>query len=296
MNRFSLALIVLCAALNNCPAQIGNSATSGGPVSGSDQQVQAADLVGKRGQQAVDLFTGSFGYSIPINCAPARNGSEPNLALVYSSAGDNDWCGMGWKLEIGSIERNTQDGIPIAYSTATTPAPLTKYDDTKGFMLNLSGKGYKLFAVDTNGTLVEYRAEIDTDFLRCFLDTANNSWTIYDKGGNAYYFGETSNARVTNPKSGWTGYSGTFHWALDQVITATGDLTTIAYTNNTSPYTALSERTLYPTQITYNGHTNFNGYSANYTGQNKIIFQTEARANDWHFSTGLAFAPSRTGG
>lgn len=284
VKRLSVALTILWTALENCPAQTGNSAASGGPISGSDQQVQAADLLGKRGQQAVDLFTGSFGYSVPISCAPARNGSEPNLALAYSSAGDNDWCGMGWKLEIGSIERNTRDGIPVAYSTGTNPAPLTQYDDTKGFMLNLSGKGSKLFAVATNGSSIEYRAEVDTDFLRCFCDTNNNNWTVYDKGGNVYYFGEAAGSRIANPKSGWSGYSGTFRWALDQIVTVTGDWTTIAYTNNTSPYTGLSERTLYPTQITYNGHTNFNGYSANFAGPNKIIFQTEARSNDWHFS------------
>jgi len=281
---FSVALIILWAALESCPAQIGSSAASGGPVSASDQQIQAADLLGKRGQQKVDLFTGSFGYSIPVACAPARNDSEPNLALTYSSAEANGWCGMGWNLDIGSIERNTRDGIPIAYSTATPPAPLAQYDDTKGFMLSLSGKGYKLFSVATNGTVVEYRAEVDTDFLRCFLDTANNNWTVYDKGGNAYYFGEIAGSRVANPKSGWSGYSGTFHWALDQIVTASGDWTTVAYTNYTSPNTGLPERTLYPTQIAYNGHTNSGGYSANFAGPDKIIFQTGLRTNDWNFS------------
>ena len=245
--------------------------------------------MGKRGQQKVDLFTGSFGYSIPIACAPARNGSEPNLALAYSSSGENGWCGMGWNLDIGYIERNTRDGFPIAYSTATPPAPLNQYDDSKGFMLNLFGKGYKLFSVATNGTLVEYRAEVDTEFLRCFLDTANNNWTVYDKSGNVYYFGESAGSRVANPKSGWSGYSGTFHWALDQIVTATGDWTTIAYTTYTSPNTGLPERTLYPTQITYNGHTNFDGYSANVAGPDKIIFQTELRTNDWRFSYGWGF-------
>ena len=284
VKQFLVAIIALWTALVNCPAQSGNSGASGGPISGSDQQVQAADLVGKRGQQTVDLFSGSFGYSIPINCAPARNGSQPNLALAYSSGGDNDWCGMGWSLNIGYIERNTREGVPIVYSTATPPAALTKYDDTKDFMLNMSGKTYKLFSVATNGTVIEFRAEVDTEFLRCFCDTNNDNWTVYDKSGNVYYFGEIAGSRVANPKTGWSGYSGTFHWALDQIVTATGDWTTIAYTNYTSPFTGLPERTLYPAQIAYNGHTNFDGYSANVAGPDKIIFQTEIRSNDWHFS------------
>jgi RHS repeat-associated protein len=284
MKRLSVALIAFWAATGIGLAQTGNAAASGGPVSGSDQQVTAIDLVGKQAQKEVDLFTGSFGYAIPINCAPARNGSAPNLVLAYSSSGENDWCGMGWKLDIGSIDRNVRDGFPIAYSTATPPAPLTRYDDTKGFMLNLFGKGYKLFSVATNAPTIEYRAEVDTEFLRCLLNTNNNSWTLYDKNGNAYFFGESTNSRVANPKTGWAGYSGTFHWALDQIITPSGDMTTVAYTNNTSPYTGLPERTLYPTQIAYNGHTNINNYTANSPGPDTITFQTALRPNDWHFS------------
>jgi len=258
--------------------------SNSGPVSASDQQVQAIDQVGKQGQKKVDLFTGSFSYSVPINCPPARNGSEPNLALAYSSAGDNDWCGMGWNLEIGFIERNVRDGFPIAYGTGSPALPLNQYNDSKGFMLDLFGKSYKLFAMATNGT-VEFRAETDTDFLRCFFDTSNNQWLVYDKSGNVYYFGETSSSRISNPKTGWSSDStGTFHWALDQIVTATGDLTTITYANNASPFTGLSEQTLYPTQIAYNGHSNYNGNTASSAAPNTIIFQTEVRANDWHFS------------
>ncbi|HEX3624716.1 MAG TPA: SpvB/TcaC N-terminal domain-containing protein, partial [Verrucomicrobiae bacterium] len=143
-----------------CLAQNGNSGTSGGPVSGSDEQTAAIDLVGKQEQKKVDLFTGSFGYSIPIACAPARNGSQPNLELAYSSSGELDWCGMGWTLDIGSIDRNVRDGFPMAYSSGS---PLTQYDDSKGFMLNLFGKSSKLFSVATNSGVVEYRSEVDTD-------------------------------------------------------------------------------------------------------------------------------------
>jgi RHS repeat-associated protein len=277
---FLVTFIVMWAAVESGLAQTGNSGASGGPTSAADQQIQAQDLAGKRGQQRVDLFTGGFGYSIPITCAPARNGSEPAIALNYSSGGDNGWCGMGWNLDIGYIERNTQDGIPIAYSTATPPAPLNQYDNSKGFILNLFGKQFKLLPT---GTANEFDAEVDTEFLHCICDTNNNNWTIYDKSGNVYYFGEIAGSRVANPKTGWSGYSGTFRWALDQIVTASGDWTTIAYTNYTSPYTGLSERTLYPAQITYNGHTNYN-YSANSAGANKIIFQTEVRTNDWRFS------------
>jgi RHS repeat-associated protein len=279
MNLKNKWIAVAISAIGTLVAMAGSN---NGPVSASDQQAQATDLVGKQAQQKVDLFTGSFGYTVPINCPPARNGSEPALALAYSSSGDNGWCGMGWNLAIGSIDRNVRDGFPMLYSSGNPATPLNAYDDTKGFMLDLFGKSYKLFSVATNGT-VEYRAETDTEFLRCFFDTTNNKWTVYDKSGTAYFFGETSSSRLS--KTGWTaGATSTFHWALDQIVTATGDWTTIAYANNTSPFTGLTEQTLYPTQLNYNGHTNNNGYSSNFTPPNSISFQTEVRTNDWHFS------------
>ena len=179
--------------------------------------------------------------------------------------------------------------FPSPIPPARRQSPLNQYDDSKGFILNLSGRESKLFAVATNGSVVEYRAEVDTEFLRCFLDTSNNKWTVYDKSGNAYYFGEATGTRVSNPKSGWSGYSGTFRWELDQIVTATGDWTTVAYTTYTSPNTGQPERMLYPTQITYNGHTNYNGYITTSAGADTITFQTELRTNDWRFSYRYGF-------
>lgn len=282
--KFLTGMVVFWLVL----ASLESRATqNGGPTSAADQQTQAKDLVGKIGDQKVDLFTGSFGYSIPIACAPARNGSEPNLSLVYSSAGDagddSSWCGYGWSLDIGYIDRNTKDGFPIQFSTATEEVPQPAYDDSKGFILNLFGKEYKLLPTANQN---EYDAEVDTDFLRCILDTSNNKWTVYDKSGNIYHFGQSSGSRVSNTKSGWSGYSATFQWALDEVDTATGDQTTVSYaTPYTSPYTSQSEKTLYPSQITYNNHVSLNGYSGTFSGLHRIIFQLDSNPRpDYRFS------------
>ena len=282
LKRFSVGIIMLGMAAS-CLAQSGTGFPVA-PQGASDGQVQAKDLEGKRGKLQVDEFTGSFGYSIPIACAPARNGSQPALALTYSSKGENGWCGVGWKLDIGYIERNTQNGIPVPFS-ATTHLPLKQYDDTKGFILNLFGKEFKLLPTATNGAYLEFDAEVNADFLRCICDTNNNKWAVYDKSGNIYYFGQIAGSRVVNPKTGWSGgYNATFKWALDQIVTATGDWTTIAYTTSASPYTGQQERTIYPTQITYNGHTNLNSsYSATGAGTHTISFGMEARP-DWRFS------------
>ncbi len=65
IKRFAVALMAFGMAAALAPAQESGQSggVSGGPISGSDQQAQATDLVGKHGQNKVDQFTGSFGYS-----------------------------------------------------------------------------------------------------------------------------------------------------------------------------------------------------------------------------------------
>ena len=113
--------------------------------------------------------------------------------------------------------------------------PQTAYDDGKGFLLNLFGKEIKLLPT-ANG-----QSNTGPRWTRTFcgafwIPPTTNGWSM-TRAGTVYSFGQTTNSRVANPKTGWSGYSGTFHWGLDQIVTATGDWTTVAYTNYTSPDT-----------------------------------------------------------
>lgn len=290
LKQLVAALFVLWIAVDSCLAQaVYVGANSSNPLvpspSASDEQNQEKTLAGQRGQKQVDLFTGTFEYSIPIACPPARNGSEPKLALTYSSKGGNGWCGMGWSMDVGYIVRNTKDyGFPMQYSTASPQVPVYKYQDTNGFILNLFGKQTKLLPTgSSSGNYVEYDPEVDTEFVRCFLNTysTNDQWIVYDRSGNAYYFGETDASRIGETNSLWnntggSNYTATVYWALDKMLTPTGDQTTIAYTTYTSPYSknplnnvAVPENILYPTRILYN--TNINASSE---GTCEITFQT----------------------
>ena len=68
-----------------------------------------------------DLFTGRFAYSVPIAVAPARQGAEPKIVLGYNSAAGNGWCGVGWTLDMGYIQRETRRGVPVLLGS-TVPA------------------------------------------------------------------------------------------------------------------------------------------------------------------------------
>ena len=184
-----------------------------------------------------DLFTGRFNYGIPIEVPPGRGGSEPALALQYNSSGGNGWCGVGWDLDLGYIQRETRHGCPIT----------GVYDDSFGFVYSVAGQTGRLIKA-TDGT---YRPEIDTAGLK-FAYTGTY-WIVTDKGGRTYKFGNISGARVSDASLG------TFKWALTTIQDANGNLTSITYVTPTS------DNQLYLSQIAYNANINSPTLSSNCT-------------------------------
>ena len=205
-----------------------------------------------------DEFTGAFGYAIPIELSPGRSGATPSLALSYSSSGGNGWIGVGWSLDVGFIERDGKDGVPIKWATTPVPAPITpallpvsplQYDDTKGFTFSLQGKASRL--VLTNDVTKEYRPERDTDGLRFLYKSTG--WEVYDKAGTKYTFGslsESPNSVMTNPETTAAGNAKTYRWGLSSSTDTNNNRVLYEY----EPPASFSNQ-LYLKRIQYNGHT-----------------------------------------
>ena len=173
-----------------------------------------------------DLFTGRFEYDIPIFVPPARQGTEPKVALRYSSANKNGWCGVGWDLDMGYIERETRHGVPVNGFT---------YADSFGFTFSVAGHSGKLFSVGSTN----YAPQIDTDLLKCAFSAG--WWVITDKGGRKFYFGETTASRITNTM-------GTFRWTLSSIHDPNGNRASFTYTRDSGQ--------LYLSRIDYNANDN----------------------------------------
>lgn len=235
ISKILFATILLLSQTPGLP-QTTKGNNSGDPLSA---QVPSPGQPNTQLDFQTDLFTGRFGYVIPLPLAPARHGSTPNVVLRYTSGSENGWCGVGWDLDLGYIERETRYGVPALWG-ANGAAP-TSYDDFKGFVFSLNGRSSHL--VKTGSGI--YRAEIEGGFLKFQL--TGNSWLVTDKSGNQYYFGESNNTRTTNAHWGAAAASTTFRWALDKVITVDSDVTTISYQ-------CISNK-LYPVQLAYNGNT-----------------------------------------
>jgi RHS repeat-associated protein len=183
-----------------------------------------------------DLFTGRFAYQVPISVPPARQGTQPGPALQYNSANKDGWCGVGWDLDMGFIERETRYGVPVSG---------TNYSDSFGFTFSAAGQSGRL--INVAGTN-DYRPQINSAFLK--FNYSNGWWIITDKSGRKYNFGETTASRITNS-------FGAFKWGLSSIRDANGNKTLLTYTNDSGQ--------MYLSRIDYNANDNSPAIATNCT-------------------------------
>jgi len=202
-----------------------------------DVKTQSASQGGIAPSGSADnfLFTGSFLYNIPIDVPPGLEGVQPALALQYNSSQGNGIAGVGWDLSLGSIQRSLKNGVP-------------KYNSSDLYVLNLKGQTQELTSVGTDGSgNFLFRSKIEDSYMK-FVQSSNGSqWTVYDKAGTQYYFGETSSARIQ-------GTPGIFLWALDKVVDRNGNAMTVSYTTGMSA----DQNQLYPQDILYTSNATTN--------------------------------------
>ncbi|CAN5218013.1 hypothetical protein BH23BAC2_BH23BAC2_03360 [soil metagenome] len=60
----------------------------------------------------VNAANGTASFSIPLPLTPGRNNFTPSLSLSYNSGGGNSAFGLGWSLNLPSIQRKTDKALP----------------------------------------------------------------------------------------------------------------------------------------------------------------------------------------
>ncbi len=170
-----------------------------------------------------DQSTGALVYSYPLAVPPGRNGLQPDLALTYNSqqgiTADNI-VGYGWSLNIPSITRLNKTGTEKLYTD-------------NYFSSSLSGE-----LVLTSGTA--YAAKVENgDYLKYAYN--GTSWTVTDKKGTVYKFGQTAAARQDDPAA-----TKTYKWLLSEVRDTNSNYISYTYTKDAGQ--------IYPNQITYTGN------------------------------------------
>ena len=61
---------------------------------------------------SVQSATGTGSFSVPLPISPGRGGFQPALSLQYDSGAGNGAFGLGWQLNLSSITRKTEKGLP----------------------------------------------------------------------------------------------------------------------------------------------------------------------------------------
>jgi RHS repeat-associated protein len=174
--------------------------------------------------------TGAFTYSYPLFTPPGRTNLEPHLALTYNSQDKSldSLYGLGWNLNIPSIQRVNKDGVENLY--------VETY-----FTSSLSGELVPISLSDSmHGT---YATKLESgDFYSYFYSSVDNSWSAISKDGTTYTFGYSSDSRVENPSDG----TQIFKWMLEKIQDKNGNFIRYEYTKN--------ENQIYPSALNYTGY------------------------------------------
>ncbi|MGC5076584.1 SpvB/TcaC N-terminal domain-containing protein [Agrococcus sp. DT81.2] len=72
---------------------------------------------------AANPVTGSVSLQVAVPTSPGRSGFGPELALRYDSATGNGPFGIGWSLDLPSVSRRTEQGLPRYLDDADTTDP-----------------------------------------------------------------------------------------------------------------------------------------------------------------------------
>lgn len=131
--------------------------------------------------------TGTAAYRVPLAVPPGVAGFQPELTLVYDGGYGNGALGLGWRLDLPMIARQTDKGLP-AYTDADT-------------LLHSSAGELAPVAVGL------WRARIEGAFLRVQRDGAG--FLVTQPNGVRQWFGTAAEARVETAR-------GSFEWRLER--------------------------------------------------------------------------------
>ncbi len=179
-------------------------------------------------------YSGAFVYSYPLTIPPGRNGLQPSLSLSYNS-GDTSidgLAGYGWNLSVPKIERLNKRGVDDLY-------------DRHDFTSSLGGELEDISLSDgKHGT---YGAKVDDGSYLTYTYNTDDTWTVTDKRGTEYTFGDDTDAQVVDSGASTHIYA----WYLTKIEDLNGNTVTYTYSKD--------DGRVYPESINYGGNGSSSG-------------------------------------
>ena len=164
---------------------------------------------------SVNAVNGTATFSIPLPLSQSR-GVSPSLALSYNSGAGNSAFGLGWDLDIPSIKRKTDKGLPQYLDAIDSDTFL--FSETDDLIPEFRKRGDGSFETDSHGDYVikerpssdgsyvirNYIPRIEGMFARVERWSAKANgrirWRVINRENTTTLFGWTDNAVISNPK------------------------------------------------------------------------------------------------
>jgi RHS repeat-associated protein len=198
-----------------------------------------------------NLSTGTASYLVNLLVPPGVNGFQPQLSLQYNGGNPNGPYGVGWRLNLPYIQRQTDKGLPV-------------YDETDRFIYSnaeeLIPLGNGIFRFKNESQFIRFQWIGDVQ------DSEKEHWVAIMPDGTRMFFGNDASSRIEHAKLG------IFHWGLDRQIDPNGNEIHYCYKRiDGYPYLA---------EIRYNvtADGNYNAISFHYTDRPDIFTNRTSRA------------------
>jgi RHS repeat-associated protein len=189
---------------------------------------------------SVNAINGSASLSFFLPFSPAR-GASPSINLSYNSGSGNGIFGLGWNINLASIKRKTDKGLPkyfdtigsdiFLYSEAEDLVPEFKKEPDGSYSIDSNGDFvyYEKDSPDGLDTIRYYKPRIEGSF-SCIERWTNKStgvikWRIISKENVTTLFGWTDNSIIVDPKDG----KKIFEWVPEFVFDDKGNCSQFIY-------------------------------------------------------------------
>lgn len=163
---------------------------------------------------SVNAVNGTSSFSIPLPFSPGR-GNVPSLNLSYSSGTGNGIFGLGWNLNLGTIKRKTDKGLPqyldeidsdeFLFASAEELVPEFKKGNDGNFVVDINGN-YIINENDSLDNLFKirfYKPRIEGLFARIerWTEKATRQikWRIITKDNQTTLFGWSVDSVISDP-------------------------------------------------------------------------------------------------
>jgi RHS repeat-associated protein len=189
---------------------------------------------------SVNAVNGTVGFSGPLPFSQARQLS-PSHGISYNSGAGNGVFGLGWSLDIPTIKRKTDKGLPqyldetdsdiFLFSEAEDLVPAFQKKEDGSFRLDEYGEYiiHEKPSEDDQFTIRYYKPRLEGLFARIERWTNNTNkevkWRITTKENVTTLFGWTEQARISNPAAA----AKTFEWLPEFIFDDKGNCAHYVY-------------------------------------------------------------------